>query len=148
VDYCELLKIPYYIVFNAFHVTSNIYHPPFLRVYILEDDKYVKKEIRTIALKEGEESNLDLKHVISMGNKNPFNLGIIERKRLHNDGRLLYRLVLIDSKTNEILLTRAEIAEIRAEKAETLVKKEKERAENAETQLKKYQKQFGNINEF
>jgi len=106
-DFCRILKIPLYIVFPAFHVAIDIYKPPFLRAYVLqENNEYKMIELRKtleIESDKWEEDIIDVSELV------PFRLGIIKRKeQKHQGGLSLYRLVLLDPKKDELLLTKNE----------------------------------------
>ena len=60
VDVCKNLEIPVYAIFSPYSVASSIYNPPFLRVFILEEDgSYREEELREFTLKVGETSILE-----------------------------------------------------------------------------------------
>ncbi|MHA1338810.1 MAG: hypothetical protein ACTSRZ_02130 [Promethearchaeota archaeon] len=154
-DYCEALKIPIYIVYPSYHVASNFYKPPFLRIYRLKGDKYEREDIRKIAMVENGE--LKSEGIISLGDQIPFRIGLMERSiRLVNNEKI-YRLIIIDKKEDKILPTRAEYEHIqflkekeradkekeRADKEKERADKEKERADQLEEILKKYKEKYG-----
>lgn len=100
-DFCRLLKIPLYIIFAPYHVASETYKPPFLRVYAMKDDgEYGIQELHEITLKEGGEINPDA--IIKVGSLFPFNFGLMQLKRQLEGGKPLYRLILLDTN-NSIL---------------------------------------------
>lgn len=106
-DYCKMLQIPLYIIYPTYHVTINIYRPPFLRVYILQDNnEYRMHELRDIIknTKEGidEESIIDLSEVI------PLRVGLKELEHKHEGEKPKYRLIFLKADEDEILLTESE----------------------------------------
>ena len=104
VDLCKILGIPVYVVFSPFFVTSMIYRPPFLRVYVLlEDSSYRQLELRKITMVEGGEMDPDA--VIAVGDFLPFRFGLMELTRKHSEGMSLYRLILIAPDELRILPT-------------------------------------------
>ncbi|MHA1270189.1 MAG: hypothetical protein ACTSPY_10420 [Candidatus Helarchaeota archaeon] len=107
VDYCENLKIPIYIVYSSFYNTSKFYKPPFLRIYKLKGDKYEHFDLREITLVEGGEVNS--KFIMDLGEKTPFRIGIMLRKRKFEGNEPLYRLVIIDKDKDKVLSTRYEL---------------------------------------
>jgi len=136
-DTCKILGIPVYVVFSPYKVASKIYAPPFLRVFILQEEgSYKQIELHNTTLNEGEAINE--KHIIDISEKLPFRLGLMRLKRKHEGDLPRFRLIFIDPSTPKILLTRAEKAEDRAEKAE-------DRAEKAEKTLQLYRERFGEL---
>jgi hypothetical protein len=104
VDLCRYLEIPLYIVFPPYHVANKIYKPPFVRAYVLQEDgKYDFYELREIMNKSSEE--LVFKAIIDVSEVVPFRLGLLKKEQKHQDEEPLYRLVLIDSEKDKILLT-------------------------------------------
>ncbi|MFX1259283.1 MAG: hypothetical protein ACFFAN_15620 [Promethearchaeota archaeon] len=62
-------------VFNPFKVTSNIYNPPYLHMFILKvDGSYKQEELRNITLNE--EEKIYEKNIIDISNLFPFRLGL------------------------------------------------------------------------
>ena len=117
VDTCKNLGIPVYAVFSPYKVTSKVYEPPFLRVFILEEDgSYDQLDLHEVTLKEGKEINEE--NIINLEKKLPFRLGLMQMKQLHQGNQPRFRLILIDPSEPKIFPTRAEKAEARAEKAE------------------------------
>ncbi len=141
VDYCKLLKIPIYIVFPAYHVTSAIYKPPFLRAYILQPTgEYEIHELRELTINEGEKTNPDA--IINVGDVVPFRLGLLKRKKKHEGDLALYRVILLDSHKFEILNTESEKERARAEREKERAEREKERADNAEKKISELEKKI------
>ena len=139
-DTCKELGILVYVLFSPFKVASKIYYPPFLRVYILQEDKFYKQEeLRTITLTEG--GKIKQKNTINISNKFPFRLGLMKLNQKHEGGRPLFRLIFIDPSGSSILPTREEKkvkeAEEKAKEAEEKAKEEEEKAKEAEEEAKK-----------
>ncbi|MHA1695795.1 MAG: hypothetical protein ACTSUG_11055 [Candidatus Helarchaeota archaeon] len=145
-DYCEKVKIPYYIVFTPYDTVGKLYSPPFMRVFHLENDKYVHFDIRDIALKEGEEEMIDNTKIVDLGNKLPFRIGLMERKKSHIKCGKLYRLVFFDKENDILLKTIAEKERERAEKERERAEKEMERANQLKKIVEKYKQKYGEIN--
>jgi len=141
VDICKDLGISIYVVFSPYEVTSNIYNPPFLSVFILkEDESYQQKDLHNITLKERE--TIDEKNIIAVSDKLPFRLGLMRLKHHHEGEQPLFRLIFIDPSEPRILLSKAEKdkqeAEAKAKEAEAKVKE-------LEKNLVKYRKKFGEL---
>ncbi|MHA1310364.1 MAG: hypothetical protein ACTSQO_05480 [Candidatus Helarchaeota archaeon] len=144
VDYCEALKIPVYVVYSPYDVATNLYKPPFLRVYVLKDDIYVHKDCREFTLIEGE-NKLDLEKIIDLGENLPFRMGLMLRKKKLYGNFELYHLILIDREEDKILPTKFEMEREKAEKERERAEKERERADNLNKLLQKYKEKFGLI---
>ena len=137
-DTCNILGIPVYAVFSPYKVASKVYDPPFLRVFLLQDDgSYKQIDLRRITLNEGE-SIEDEKHIIDVSDKLPFRLGLMRLKHQHEGDLPLFRLIFIDPSEPKILLTRAETAEKAKVEAEAT-------AEKAEKLLLQYRERFGEL---
>ena len=139
VDICRLLKIPVYIVFAPYHVATKIYEPPFLRVYLLQDDETHKIiEIRHICVKEN--GTIDFQHVAKLPETIPFWVGLKKLPEKGEKNQDLYRLIFIDPQTKQILETRFERFKAAAEAREAQLKADFEKfkaaAEAREAQLK------------
>ncbi len=107
IDFCRFLAIPLYVIFPSFHVSIDIYKPPFFRAYILQSDgAYKIQEVRKVAINI--EGVWDLDAAIDVSDIVPFRLGLKERDVKHQKEEPLYRLVLIAPKKNQILLTEIE----------------------------------------
>ncbi len=148
VDICKDLGISVYAVFSPYKVTSNIYNPPFLRVYILKEDGfYQQKELRNITLKEGE--TIDEKNIIDMSEKLPFRLGLMQMKRQHEGDQPLFRLIFIDPSEPRILLSKAEKdkqdTEAKVKETEMKTKEAEAKTKELEKDLGKYRKKFGEL---
>ncbi|MHA1344159.1 MAG: hypothetical protein ACTSQG_09245, partial [Promethearchaeota archaeon] len=162
VDICKDLEISVYAVFSPFKVTSKIYYPPFLRVFILNDDgSYKQEELRKITLIEGEK--IDENNIIDISNILPFRLGLMQLKKRHEGEKPLFRLIFIDPLEQRILPTimekekeiaeekakeaeeKAKEAEMKAKEAEMKAKEAEEKAKELEKDLKKYRNKFGEL---
>ncbi|TXT62031.1 MAG: hypothetical protein BAJALOKI3v1_690006 [Promethearchaeota archaeon] len=107
-DYCRLLEIPLYIVFNSYHVATNIYKPPFARAYLLQDNgDYKIKELRKVSINVSGEFVSDA--LIDVSGIVPFRIGIKKRERKFQNDKPLYRLVLAKPDKDELFLTENEI---------------------------------------
>ncbi|MBD3351914.1 MAG: hypothetical protein GF364_10555 [Candidatus Lokiarchaeota archaeon] len=107
VEYVRLLQIPLYVVFPSYHVSIEIYKPPFLRVYELEDDgEYKIHDLRKITLDQ--DGNVNSEAIIDVSHIVPFRLGLKKRSKLHQDNNELFRLILLKPNTDEIFLTTSE----------------------------------------
>lgn len=106
-DTCKNLGIPVYVVFSPFKVSSKLYHPPFLRAFILkEDGEYIQKDLRDITLEEG--GTINKEKIIHLHDKLPFSLGLMLLKQKHEGEKSLYRMVLIDRSKQKIFPTQLE----------------------------------------
>ncbi|MGQ4875646.1 MAG: Uma2 family endonuclease [Promethearchaeia archaeon] len=155
VDICKDLGIPVYVVFSPYKVTSKVYHPPFLRAYILKDEVYQQMELREITLKEGGEIKKD--NIIDISDILPFRLGLMQLKQKHEGDQPLYRLIFLHPSELKIfpsskdkLLKEKKEAEEKAQKAEEKAQKAEEKAKKSEIkikeleeELKKYKNKFG-----
>ncbi|MEX2683532.1 MAG: Uma2 family endonuclease [Candidatus Sigynarchaeota archaeon] len=115
VETCQAIGIPVYVIFAPYDVASTIYRPPFLRAHVSGDNsgRYQVHELRAVTVKQG--GAVDRNRVIDCGARFPFMFGLMELERKHARGLPLYRLVLIDRESREILLTRAEQEKRRAD---------------------------------
>ncbi|MHA1456581.1 MAG: hypothetical protein ACTSR5_11465 [Promethearchaeota archaeon] len=150
VDICNNLGVSVYVVFSPYKVASKVYDPPFLRVFVLQEDgSYKQKELKSITLNEGE--SINEKTIIAVSERLPFRLGLMHLKRKHEGDQPVYRLIFIDLSEPRILLTKAEIekqeAEEKAKKAEIEKQEaeEKAKAKELEKVLKEYRERFGEI---
>ncbi len=106
-DICRVLAIPIYIVFPSYHIAINLYRPPFLRAYVLQqDNEYRMYELRKTINKTPDGWDLDT--IIDVSKIVPFRLGLQEREQKHQEEESLYRLVLIDPDKDQVLLTENE----------------------------------------
>ncbi|MHA1716791.1 MAG: hypothetical protein ACTSXP_14195 [Promethearchaeota archaeon] len=133
---CEHFQIPVYIVFAPYDVASVFYKPPFMRIYYLKEGTYYHLDIREIALKAGSTS-VNKEAIVDLGETLKIRLGIMEREKLHHDGRKLYRLVFFDKIEDQMLKTSLELERERSNKLEERAEKEKERADKLEARLEK-----------
>lgn len=130
VDICKSLGISVYVVFSPYKVTSKVYHPPFMRAYILrEDGSYEQIDLYDVTLKK--EESINEKNSIKLNEKLPFHLGLMKLDKQHEGGSSLYRLVFLDHSNLTLLLT--EIEQIKKEKEQ--IKKEKTIAEKKVKEL-------------
>lgn len=135
-DFCRILEIPIYIVFPPYNVTINIYKPPYLRVYILQENgEYKMHELReTLGITSGQwnkDAVIDVSHIV------PFRLGLRKRKQRHHGDKSLYRLVLIDPESDKILPTESEKKDEVIEKKDKKIAKLEEENKKLRKQLKK-----------
>ena len=139
VDMSQELKIPVYLIFPSYHVTTQYYEPPFLRVYVLQTDgSYKNQELREITIlenTEGEIVKVNPKAIIDVGDKLPFRFALMKRKQKHHKGLPLFRVVLLKMDSFELLHTFSEMETIRADE-------EKERADKAEEELRILKKKY------
>jgi Uma2 family endonuclease len=139
VDKCRLAQIPLYVVFSPFLVTSEIYAPPFLRLYILQEDgSYKQIELHQTTLPEGGEINADA--ILDTEGIVPFRFGLMELNQKHIDGKALFRLVLIHSEELQLLLSSKEQLILKMDQAH-------QETEQALQELEKYKAMFGKIDE-
>ena len=138
---CKELGIAVYIVFSPFNVTSNIYQPPFLRVYILQEDgSYKQEDLRKVTLNEGEEINKE--NILDIGKRLPFRIGLMKLKQEHEEGDSLYRLIFI-TPLESIILSTSKEKEVN--EAQNRAKEAEKRAKELERELKKYREKFGEL---
>ncbi len=136
-DLCCYLKIPVYIIFAPYNVATKFYQPPFLRVYILDQDTEAYKQItirHTCIQKDG---TIDFRYVVQLPAPIPFWVGLSKSEKKGPQNQTLYRLVLIDPKTKQLLGTRIEKERIEAEKAKAEAEKAKAEAEKAKAEAEK-----------
>ena len=135
VDKCKNLSIPVYAVFSPYKVTSRLYHPPFLRVFILQDNEtYEEKELRAITLEEG--GAIIEKNIINLHDKLPFSLGLMRLKQLHEGKQSLYRLILINPSTLEVFPIRLEKKDKTIEEKDKTIDEKDQTIERLKAQLK------------
>lgn len=78
----RLLEIPIYVLFAPFHVASQVYRPPFLQVYCLQQDgSYRQLDLRKATLVEG--GKIDTDSIIDVSGVLPFRLGLMELHQKH-----------------------------------------------------------------
>ncbi len=106
-DICAALGIPVYVVFAPYHVASQFYKPPFLRVYLLQEDgTYKNVTVRHACLRE--DGSIELQHVVQLPQTIPFWVGLTQTDKLGPDDVGIYQLVLIDPDTKRPLQTKTE----------------------------------------
>ncbi|MHA1681185.1 MAG: hypothetical protein ACTSUE_09265 [Promethearchaeota archaeon] len=128
VDYCQMLKIPLYIVFPAYHVATDFYRPPFVRAYILQDNGlYVVHELKELTINDRGEINPNA--VIDTSSIVPFRLGLIQNEGKYNDKLPLYRLVLLKPDEITLLPSKLEREKARADQEKARADQEKARAD-------------------
>lgn len=134
VESCKDLSILVYVVFSPYLMTSKRYAPPFLRAYILQEDRsYKQEELRAITIEEG--GAIDETQVLDLDDKLPFRLGLMRLKQQFLGGKPLFRLILIDPLEMRVLPTKREKEVEEAEK----------KAEEAEKKLQEYRDKFGEL---
>lgn len=123
VDICKNLEIPIYVIYSPFKMTSKLYHPPFIRVYILKSDgEYTQEELYDITLKEG--GTINQENLIDTSDILPFRIGLMKLKQEHEGKRGLYRLIFLQPSEPKLFITKAE---------------------QVEKDLKKYKEKFGTL---
>ncbi|MGV9204819.1 MAG: Uma2 family endonuclease [Promethearchaeia archaeon] len=134
-DFCRILKIPLYVIFPPYHVTINIYKPPFMRAYILQEGgEYKVHEVRKTISNKAEQWDKDA--IIDVSDIVPFRLALQKREQEHQGEKSLYRLVLIDADKDEFLLTEKE--RIIEEKDRKLEEKDR-KIEKLQKRLQKFE---------
>jgi hypothetical protein len=137
-DFCRLLGIPLYVLFNPYLPEPRAYKAPFLRVYRLTGSgDYEIKELREITMFEG--GAIDLSRVISVGELVPFMLGILELKQKHKGDLPIYRLMFVNSATGDRLLAFGEQQKMRADQEKRKREEAEQRIKELETALQKHQ---------
>ncbi len=134
VDYCRKLGVPLYVVFPSYHVASQYYEPPFLRVYMLQPTgEYNIRELHEVAI-DGEST--DPNAVIDVSELVPFRLGLKKRTVKHESNSALYRLILLDPSEFKVFLTKAEKAEQEKQKTEQKLNRLEDEIKKLKDQLK------------
>jgi Uma2 family endonuclease len=137
VEACRDLSIPVYAIFSPYLVTSKRYAPPFLRVYILQEDgSYEQKELRDVTVDE--EGTIDKGSLIDLSDILPFRLGIKKLQQQYMGGKDLFRLIIVDPTELRILPTKREK---KLEKAQKKIKEAKKEAESAKKEAKSAKKE-------
>ena len=137
-EYCQMLKIPYYLIFAPYHVASQEYRPPFLRLYALtEKGKYEMHTLRDIAMTEGS-SEINKKNLISLKPKIPLSVGLKLLTKEHKSGSPVYRVFFFDEEADKKLLGRAE----KEEKEKKQFKEERNQIEKEKDQIEKEKNQI------
>jgi hypothetical protein len=112
-----MVEIPIYIVFTPYHVATKTYKAPFLRLFRLQKDlTYRFEELHEIAMEEG--GTLDSQKLIDLTDILPFKVGLMKLRVFHEQTKELYRLIFVNPKNNEVLITSEKNNEKRAVKAE------------------------------
>ena len=149
VDIAKNLEIPIYAIYSPYKVTSKIYHPPFLRVYLLNDDgSYRQEELHNVTLKE--DGTINKENVIDISEVVPLWLGLMQIDKSYVEDQPLFRLIFIDPSEEVLLPTRRQrdIKKVKEESQEE-IKKVKEESQEEITKLKKklkkYKDQFGKL---
>ncbi len=136
-DICRLLRIPAYVVFAPFDVATKLYHPPFVRVYQLQDDgSYTIEERRNSCVDET--GRIIVAELIGLGASIPFRIGIEQLEGKHETTLHRYRLILVRKDSASRLLTSLEQERARGDQEKTRADQEKARAEKLERLLKDY----------
>ncbi len=139
VDKCKDLGIPVYAVFSPYEVTTQMYHPPFLRVFILQEDgTYLQEELRDITLEEG--GTIVEENVIKDHDILPFSLGLMRLKQEHAGKQSLYRLVLIDPIELRVFPTDSEKKDKIIEKKDKIIEKKDKIIEKKDKELEENKK--------
>nr|MDO8118039.1 hypothetical protein [Candidatus Sigynarchaeota archaeon] len=129
-EYARVLKIPVYIVFAPFDVGTRPYQPPFARAYLSRTGgDHVLKEFKRSSTLAGD--SIPVSEQIDLEGLVPFNVGLVKLERLHEKFKPLYRLVLVNRDTSQVLLSKDEL-QARA------VEQEKQRAEQEKQRADKY----------
>lgn len=142
-EFAKGLKIPVFIAYGAYNVTTAVFKPPFVRAYILQtNETYISKEIRMIGGKEGEEFDPPNESIIDLSPHVPFRITLIERLQKHEGDVPTYQLELLEVKRKVKLkthleMTREKLAEekTRADAEKTRADAEKTRADALEAEL-------------
>ncbi|MHA1268246.1 MAG: hypothetical protein ACTSPY_00545 [Candidatus Helarchaeota archaeon] len=127
-DMCESLKIPIYVLFSSHDFSISYYKPPFLRVFILNEDG-IYKRITIKGQLLGENGEIIKANIIDTSSKVPFNISIMRLPLVHEGGTNVYKLVFLNPNTLEIYKTPSELALEQIEREKERAEREKERAE-------------------
>jgi Uma2 family endonuclease len=168
VDICKIIHIPVYIIFCSHPIGSGIYRPPFLRVYILnEQNEYVIYESRShVVSEEDNEQKWNLDEIIDTSKYLPFRVGLMKMKRKLKPEQPTYRMIVIDREKNAFFKSsveqekvradqekvradqekvRADQEKVRADQEKVRADQEKSRAEEYKNLISHYEKKFGTI---
>ena len=144
------LKIPVYVVFPSYHVTTEPFKPPFLRVYILQENGcYLEKELREETFIENSNRRIIQKNteaIIEVGDLLPFRFGLVKRKQEHFGGLPLYRVVLIKPDSLDILLTFSEKETNRADIAVKKLEEKDKEIEEKDKEIKLLKEKIKKLN--
>jgi len=143
-DHAKMVKIPVYVVFSPFDMATRPYQPPFARAYLMQPDgEYIQKEVRHAG--HPSETRVAQSNQIDMEGQVPFNIGLVVLDKKHEKSKNVYRLVIIDKDTSEILPSKVELQERyakqetqRAEQEKQRAEQEKQRAEQEKQRAEKY----------
>ena len=144
-DKSRMIKTPVYLIFPSYHVTSKYYKPPFMRIYLLqENEEYKMIELREIAfIEDGEgkiiEKNTDA--IVDISHRLPFRLALLKRKQKHDGGLPLFRIVLIKLKSFEIFQTTAELERERTKIAENKLQQTKNKLQQTKNKLQQTERE-------
>jgi Uma2 family endonuclease len=134
-DICRLLRIPAYVVFAPFDVATRFYHPPFLRVYQLQEGgSYSIEERRDSCVDEG--GRMIDAELVSLGGNIPLRVGIEQLEGKHEKTQHRFRLILVEKDVSTRLLTKLEQERTRGDKEKDRADLEKARADKLERLLK------------
>ena len=135
-DYCRILEIPLYIVFPSYHVAKKIYKPPFIRAYVLKKNgEYKIHELREITVDPSEDWNSDA--IIDVSSIVPFRIGLQKREKKHQGDEPLYRLILINSDEDVVLLTENEKQNQKIKEQNQKIKEQNQKIEKLESEIQK-----------
>ncbi len=154
VDICKLIGLKYYIVYAAYHVASDFYQPPFLRVYRLVDNAYISEDLKEVAIRE--DGTINSSAIVDIGPEIPFRIGLIEKKNMVFDDESMFHLLVFHKSRDEMLLgtaeqekqraeqekQRAEQEKLRAEQEKQRAEQEKQRAESLEQEIQNLKQQL------
>ncbi len=133
-----ILGIPIYLVYTPYHVATNRYRAPFMRMHKMnEKGKYDVVDIRKAACVEGDPA-VSADALISLEPIFPLIVGLELLKKVTNDNKHRFRLVLFKCDSMERLLTEKEATKKRAEEEKKRAEEEKKRADKYEILLKKH----------
>ncbi len=155
---CELLGIPFYIVFFAYEVSSRFYKLPFLRVYQLQESgKYTQTDLTQIMYEKGQATNKNA--FIPTSSHLPFDIALELLDEKYLEGKEIYQIVLLEAETQKRFLeakdqeksradqekTRADQEKSRADQEKTRADQEKSRADKFKQELQTYRDKFGDL---
>jgi hypothetical protein len=133
-EFAKGLKIPVFIVYGAYNVTTTVFKPPFVRAYIMQaEGTYIPKEIRLIGGKEGKEFNPPDESIIDLSPHVPFRITLIERKQKHEGELPTYQLELLETNKKVKLKTQLEMTQEKVAEEKARADAEKARADAEKT---------------
>ncbi|MHA1341368.1 MAG: hypothetical protein ACTSRZ_16905 [Promethearchaeota archaeon] len=128
----ELLKIPVYIIFSSFNFNIDLYKPPFLRAYILEESgEYKIRTLKEVSIDEN--GNLIKKNLIDLRPHLSFMVGVKRSDMEHETNTYNYDMILLDAETLKPYKTSLEIQREKWEQ-------ERKKREEAEKKLEEGEK--------